>query len=289
MKKKMMVFGIICILITGVTIGNKIKSNNVSNIKSLKISTLASRSKKIIVTISKAELDSERPNKTVLQSSDKGEDVVRIQTRLKKYGYNVVIDGDYGDAVAYAVMDFQQRHNLIPSGTVSGATLDALYQIPTKYNMYKPATQSLLTSNDVASDATCESALNRVESTSNTNNYIFVNLSQQKVYIFYGSDHNWKLINTFSCGSGAAVTPTITGHFRVGIKGLYFKSGSVYCKYFSQISGNYLFHSVLYNKNGTVEDGTLGIVESHGCIRLALENAKYIYNNIPIGSTIWIK
>jgi hypothetical protein len=289
MKKNMMIFAIICILITGVTIGNEIKADNVSNVKSLKVSTLASSSKKKIITISKAELDSERPDKTILKASDKGEDVVRIQIRLRKYGYNVVIDGDYGAQVAYAVMDFQQRRNLVPSGTVSGATLNALYQLPTKFNMYKPATQSLLTTNDVASKATYESALNRVDSTSYTNNYILVNLSKQKVYIFDGTDHNWKLINTFSCGSGAVATPTVTGHFRVGIKGLYFKSGSVYCKYFSQISGNYLFHSILYDKNGNVVDGNLGIVESHGCIRLALKSAKYIYNNIPIGSTIWIK
>ena len=84
MKKKMMIFAIICILITGVTIGNKIKADNVSSIKSLKVSTLASSSKKKIVTISKAELDSERPDKTILKASDKGEDVVRIQIRLKK-------------------------------------------------------------------------------------------------------------------------------------------------------------------------------------------------------------
>ena len=105
--------------------------------------------------------------------------------------------------------------------------------------------------------------------------------------------HNWKLINTFSCGSGKAETPTVTGYFRVGIKGLNFKTGTdtapVYCKYFTQISGNYLFHSILYDKSGNVIDGNLGAVESHGCIRLALENAKYIYDNIPIGSTIQVK
>ena len=159
--------------------------------------------------------------------------------------------------------------------------------------MYKPAIQTFLSSNDVALKSTYESKLNSGENTSSTNNYILVDLSQQRVYIFYGSLHNWKLINTFSCGSGKAETPTVTGLFRVGIKGLNFKSGTaaspVYCKYFTQISGNYLFHSILYDKNGNVIDGNLGAVESHGCIRLALENAKYIYNNIPIGSTIWVK
>ena len=117
------------------------------------------------------------------------------------------------DVILYLVVQFQV------------ATLNALYQVPTKYNMYKPATQSLLTANDVASKATYESTLNHVDSTSYTNNYILVNLSKQRVYIFYGTDHNWKLINTFSCGSGAVATPTVTGHFRVGVKGLYFKSG----------------------------------------------------------------
>jgi len=241
-------------------------------------------------TKSKTALENERPDQTVLKSTDKGEDVIRIQTRLKKYGYNIVVDGDYGNETAYAVMDFQQRHNLEISGIVSGLTLNDLYQIPINDNAYKPATQSLLTAKEVSSEVTYESTLNSIESTSNTNNYILVNLSQQRVYIFYGANHNWKLINAFSCGSGKADTPTIKGHFSIGVKGLYFKSGtSIYCKYFSQISGNYLFHSILYDKKGNVLDGNLGVAESHGCIRLALRNAKYIYDNVPIGSSVWIE
>ena len=83
---------------------------------------------------------------------------------------------------------------------------------------------------------------------------------------------------------------TYKGWHVQAIKGLYFSSGAtIYCGYFSQISGNYLFHSILFEKNGNVIDGNLGVVESHGCIRLALDNAKYIYDNIPIGSAIWIK
>lgn len=251
---------------------------------------LASNSKSRNVTKTKAEIDSERPDQIVLKATDKGEDVVRIQTRLKIYGYNVVVDGNYGEGTIYAVMDFQKRHNLEISGTVSGTTLDDLYMVPSQDNMYKSATQSLLTANNVLSEATYEDTLNSVDSPSNTNNYILVNLAEQRVYVFYGSNHNWKMINAFPCGSGKAETPTVEGHFYVGIKGLYFKSGtSVYCKYFSQISGNYLFHSILYDKDGNVLDSNLGAVESHGCIRLALQNAKYIYDNVPIGSGIWIK
>jgi len=288
-SKKTIIFGIICMMVIGASIGYKLKSNVVGKTNTLIVSS--SKSKTVHKT--KAEIDSERPDKSIIKSSDKGEDVIRIQTRLKKYGYNVVVDGDYGEGVIYAVMDFQQRHNLIPSGKVTGETIDALYKIPTKDNMYKPAIQTFLSEDDVSIESTYEGKLNTGENTSSTNNYILVDLSQQRVYIFYGALHNWKLINTFSCGSGKAETPTVTGHFRIGIKGLNFKSGTatapVYCKYFTQISGNYLFHSILYDKSGNVVDGNLGAVESHGCIRLALNNAKYIYDNIPIGSTIWVK
>ena len=289
MKKKLIIIaGVICVLVTGISIGNKIKLDATNKINSLKVSTLVAPSK--TTAKSKAEIDSERPDKTLLKSNDKGEDVIRIQTRLKVYGYNVNIDGDFGAGTVYAIMNFQHTNNIEISGTVSGKTLDELYKTPTKDTVYKPATQSMLTANEVSTEAAYESTINSVESISNTNNFILVNLSEQKVYIFYGTNHNWKLINTFSCASGRAETPTVQGHFLVGVKGLFFKSGAtIYCRYFTQISGNYLFHSILYDKNGNILDGDLGAVASHGCIRLALQNAKYIFDNIPIGSGIWIK
>lgn len=287
-KKIIIISAIICILITGVSIGNKVSSNAASNISALSASTTLLNSKNKPIIKSKAQLDKQRPDKTTLTSIDDGEDVTRIQIRLKAYGYNVATDGDYGEVTTYAVMDFQKIHNFIMSGTISKQTVDALYQNPTKDNMYKPATKSLVAG--VSYAAVYEKEVNSAYSPSNTNNFILVNISEQKVYIFYGTNYSWKLINTFSCGSGKDSTPTVTGHFCIGLKGLYFKSGtSVYCKYFSQISGNYLFHSILYDENGNVLDGDLGVVESHGCVRLALDDAKYIYNNIPTGTAVWIK
>lgn len=37
-----------------------------------------------------------------------------------------------------------------------------------------------------------------------------------------------------------------------------------------------------------VKDGRLGMRLSHGCVRLAIENAKWIYDNIPSGTTVII-
>ena len=46
--------------------------------------------------------------------------------------------------------------------------------------------------------------------------------------------------------------------------------------------------SILYsiNKNGTLRDGRLGMALSHGCVRLDINNAKWIYDNIPSGTTV---
>lgn len=55
------------------------------------------------------------------------------------------------------------------------------------------------------------------------------------------------------------------------------------------VYGNYLFHSVLYSKyNGSLMDGRVGIPLSHGCVRLQIDNAKWIYDNIPRGTKVVI-
>ena len=41
------------------------------------------------------------------------------------------------------------------------------------------------------------------------------------------------------------------------------------CWYYTQFKGNYLFHSIIYNLDGSIRDGRLGMKLSDGCIRLA--------------------
>ena len=43
---------------------------------------------------------------------------------------------------------------------------------------------------------------------------------------------------------------------------------------------------MLYNKNGTLQDGRVGIPLSHGCVRLEIGHAKWIYDNIPSGTHV---
>ena len=253
--------------------------------KTIKKNYTASSSKKVSKPKVKAPIA-----RSVLKEGDKGDDVKDIQKKINTFGYHVGTDAQFGEETIYAVMDFQHRHGLSTSGIVEGATLVDLNKKPTPDVMYIAQAQAVVGQIDAASSVNYESIVNAVDLPTYTNYLIRVSIAEQRVYIFNGTNRNWKLIDEFSCSSGTSGTPTVTGNFFVGNKGPQFSTlNGIVCKYFTQIQGNYLFHSVLFDKNGNLVDGTLGNGVSHGCVRLALENAKYIYDNVPIGSGIWIQ
>ena len=131
--------------------------------------------------------------------------------------------------------------------------------------------------------------VNSREFSSNTRYFIWVDLKNFKVNIFNGSKNNWTLLHSYLCSIGKKSTPTPRGNFSVGIKGLYFGVEKGYkCWYYTQFKGNYLFHSIIYNLDGSVRDGRLGKAISDGCIRLTKVNAKWIYDNIPENTKVYI-
>lgn len=115
---------------------------------------------------------------------------------------------------------------------------------------------------------------------------IAVNRGTRKVGIYQGWRGNWRNIQYWSCTVGAPSTPTVGGVFRVGNRGHYFDSGASRCFWWTQFYGNYLFHSTLHNRNGVPTDSRLGMALSHGCVRLNINNAYWIYCNIPRGTTV---
>lgn len=122
--------------------------------------------------------------------------------------------------------------------------------------------------------------------TSSTDWLILINSSTARVGIFQREHGRWWLRHYWAAGPGADRTPTIKGQFTVGNRGYSFGRGYT-CYYWVQFYGDYLFHSVLYYQGTrTVKDGTLGRRVSHGCVRLAIENAKWIYDNIPRGTKV---
>jgi lipoprotein-anchoring transpeptidase ErfK/SrfK len=119
--------------------------------------------------------------------------------------------------------------------------------------------------------------------------FIWVDTKNFKTNIYKGSKNHWTLIHSYLCTIGKPSTPTPKGNFHIGVKGLYFGVEKGFkARYYTQFYGNYLFHSILYNLNGSIRDGRLGMTLSDGCIRLSLANAKWIWDNIPKNTSVFI-
>ncbi|MCY6369329.1 L,D-transpeptidase family protein [Clostridium ganghwense] len=240
-------------------------------------------------TLEKQHAKVKNKESNILKIGTKEESVKTLQKNLNKFGYNLSIDGIFGERTQNAVYDFQNRNKISSDGIVGKKTLTKLNLTPTKETMYNP--KENIHKPTINSSNYAEKFINSRKANSPTQYYIWVNTKSPRVYIFEGFNGNWKLIKNMLCTVGKPSTPTIKGTFHVGSKGGSFivrDNPKLMCKYYTQISGNYLFHTVLLYRNGSIANGTLGAKLSHGCIRLSIPNAKYIYSNIPKGTTIYI-
>lgn len=136
-----------------------------------------------------------------------------------------------------------------------------------------------------------EDTINQFDITSNTNYLVFVNIAEQKTYVYEGSKNDWTLDKTFTCSTGIEGKETPVGVFTVQNRAPWFFSPKYGQggKYYVQFMGNYLFHSIPFDSDRTtVSDPTLGVPSSHGCIRLSVEDSKWLYDNVQNGSKIII-
>lgn len=98
-------------------------------------------------------------------------------------------------------------------------------------------------------------------------------------------------VKAFACSPGDA-TPIGTFHL-AGQWRWNTLMGGVEGQYCSQIYGNFLFHSILYNERNIrtlipSSYNDLGKRVSHGCVRLRVADAKWIFDNCPTGTKIII-
>ncbi|WP_195970445.1 L,D-transpeptidase family protein [Clostridium thermobutyricum] len=123
-----------------------------------------------------------------------------------------------------------------------------------------------------------------------TTNLITTDLENKFTYIFEKNNYgSWNLLYKWSCTVGKPSTPTIKGTFYVSGRKPYFGSDTYRVKYATRIRGSYYYHSILFNAEGTeIINDVLGMALSHGCVRLAVENAKWIYENVLDKTTIII-
>ena len=121
---------------------------------------------------------------------------------------------------------------------------------------------------------------------SKTKYLIWISHYTQQVTIFEGSKGNWKQIRTFLCATGTAKNHSPRGVFKISYK----EKGWFYTNtkelYVTHYKGRNSFHTRPLWNNGSVQNPTIGKPASHGCVRCYNQDAKYIYDNMPIGTTV---
>ena len=203
-----------------------------------------------------------------VRNGDKGTEVERVQRRLHQLKYLYSADGTFGNLTENALKYFQRKNNLDQTGVADESTQRLLF------------------------------SPNAIES----EEYVFpyklvVDLSDRRTYVYRWTGDGYKeRIATFKCCVGAPKTPTPQGTFQgsgpAGGRWYYFKDFNCYAQYAWRIQGGILFHSVTYsrpNENSGGSTWSLGRAESHGCVRLTVSDAKWIYDNCPMGTTVVVQ
>ena len=132
-----------------------------------------------------------------------------------------------------------------------------------------------------------------VSAQNNSPYYIKVN-KQQNCITIYEKDKNGKYtvpVKAMVCSAGWA---TPLGTYNTLEKYRWkLLMGDVWGQYSTRIVKGILFHSVWYYKMdpstlSSTQYNKLGTTASHGCIRLTVEDVKWIYDNCPVGTTVEI-
>lgn len=132
----------------------------------------------------------------------------------------------------------------------------------------------------------------KIEINNDTKFYIKVNYLQNVVNI-YTEDERGEFtvpVKAMVCSTGVS-TPT-QGVYKMSDRGVWgMMVGRVWAQYYSRINGVILFHSVPYtakSKNSLEywEYDKLGTSASAGCVRLTVQDAKWIYDYCKAGTQV---
>lgn len=126
--------------------------------------------------------------------------------------------------------------------------------------------------------------------------YIHVNRKQCKVTIFAkDGDKGYTIpVMAMTCSVGKTSTKTPTGTYNTKLKARWkLLMGPSYGQYCTKVVGGIYIHSVAgYNKTSynlsAYDYNKLGSPASHGCIRLCVRDAKWIYDKCKIGTKVTI-
>lgn len=209
---------------------------------------------------------------STLSYGSTGTQVTRLQYRLSSLDYMLSngIDGIFGVTTQAALKDFQTTNGLEATGTADKATQELLFSTLAKK---------------------CADPNARYPYK------LIVDVSEQRVYVYeYSNGAYTKLKARFVCSTGTKANPTPLGTYRSTERideWHYFVDYNCWAQYAYRIVGRYYFHSVLFKEKGGSPTSSsvrnLGRRASHGCVRLSVADAKWIYNNCPKGTAVVVR
>lgn len=199
------------------------------------------------------------------ESKNETEDT-RVQRRLHTLYYvsKSGVDGQFGTKSREAVAEFQKTNGLPETGIADRETQELLF----------------------SDKAIAKQLPYRVE----------VSLKRQRVEVYALNDAGeYDHIHSFICSTGLG-NSTPRGIFLDGFpvnRWHYFSKFYCWAQYSFDIEGDIMFHSVIYSAASTSAVRmssvyNLGSPASHGCIRLEVEAAKWLFENCPRGSLVII-
>lgn len=149
-----------------------------------------------------------------------------------------------------------------------------------------------LNSNNVTSEESVNNLKIEMANTDEFSYYIKVNCSKQIVTVYVSDENgNYNIpVKSMICSTGIS-TPN-KGIYQISDKYEWaYLVGGVYGQYATRITGPILFHSVPYTKQSKSsleywEYDKLGQPVSKGCVRLTVEDAKWIFDNCKQGTKV---
>lgn len=218
--------------------------------------------------------------KRKLVYGDQGDDVQQVQQRLMDLGFFTfykTTTGYYKNSQE-AVTAFQKHNGLNATGEVDEDTWNMLFNDPTVAGVNDPAKPAYELP------------------------YFFeVDVKNQVVKVWkydYNTQDYTTLDRAFLCATGTTSNPSPLGTFtlsgRKSAHAKFPKWGGGEARWWTKINGDIAFHSVLYSSSS--DDSTLKVSSltglgkrgSHGCIRLTVADAKWIYDHVQEGMQVWI-
>lgn len=221
-----------------------------------------------------------------LHPGDEGDDVAALQRRLIDLGYPVEDSGVFDDATLAAVLTFQRSQQLVADGVVGTRTWAALDAPRPPSTTGSTGGNASTTGGDGAAvpsldpppdDPAQSSKVDRAE----------VLLADQRVRLFDGD----RLVAEYPVSSGRnGLTPR--GSFKVQSKSARTVSNSdssISMQWMTRFNGGIGFHGIPV-KAGTPLPTPLGVQPvSAGCIRMADDAAKAVFDRLPIGAIVVVR